>query len=630
MKIHRIKVLLIDDDEDDYIIVRDLLAELSLCSKSSSDKFILEWISDYRAALDAILSREFDVCLLDYRLKERNGLEFMREAVNRGTMTPVVFLTAQRDHDLELEAMNKGAADWLPKSELSATFIERSIRHVIQRQRKRDDLIKAKKVIQALSECNHAVIHMEDEVELLRAICRIVVDVGGYRMAWVGYAGEDRNQTVTPVASYGYESGYLETVNITWQDAERGKGPIGTCIRTGLHSIIRCVGAQAEFAPWREEASRRGYASAIGLPLFLDGRRLGALGIYSSQMDAFDTDEVEFLLKLSGNLSHGIEVLRLRKAQIQAEESLKEAKLDLERRVEKRTAELAKVNVELRTEVEERKQAEEAFKESRQQLANIIDFLPDATLVVDNEGKVIAWNRAIEEMTGVKAIDMLGKGDYEYALPFYGERRPILIDLVIRPDEEIMAKYPSRARRATGIEAEGYLPGLRTGRTYLYATASVLRDSIGNIVGAVESIRDISERKLTEEEKEKLEAHLRHSQKLEAVGMLAGGIAHDFNNILQPVMGYTEMALNELPRSDPIRDDLEQVLNGSLRARELVRQILAVSSSTQEQQRIPIDISSIIKEALKFLRSSLPTSIEIRQNIRMVSRWPIRLKSTRC
>ncbi len=130
-------------------------------------------------------------------------------------------------------------------------------------------------------------------------------------------------------------------------------------------------------------------------------------------------------------------------------------------------------------------------------------------------------------------------------------------------------------------------------------------------------VEDISERKRAEEEKAKLEAELRQAQKLEAIGTLAGGIAHDFNNILQPMMGYTEMALNELSPSSPLRDDLEQVLSASLRAKELIRQILTISRSAQEQQRILIDISLIIKEALKLLRSSLPTSVEIRQNIRM-------------
>ncbi len=358
-----IKVLLIADDEDDYIVVRDLLSAIS------SIEFILKWVSDYEAALDAILSSEFDVCLLDYRLKERNGLELLQEAVSRSAMTPIVFLTGQGGYDLDLEAMSKGAADWLDKGELSSTILERSIRYAIERQRKGGEMIKAKRVIQALSECNHAVIHIEDEFELLRAICHIVVDVGGYRMAWVGYAEEDPDQTVTPVAKYGYEKDYLGTIKVTWKDAEMGRGPAGTCIRTGVPSIVSSVGNQGEFAPWQVEASKRGYASIIGLPLLLDGRRLGALTIYSSETDAFDSEAAEFLVKLSGNLSYGIGVLRLRKARMQAEESLKEANLDLERRVDERTAELIKVNAELTREVEERRQAEDALRLSERSLS---------------------------------------------------------------------------------------------------------------------------------------------------------------------------------------------------------------------------------------------------------------------
>ena len=393
MQSHPIRVLLIDDDEGDYIVVRDLLSDIS------SMEYILKWVSDYGAALDAILSNEFDVCLLDYRLNERNGLELMQEAVSRGAMTPIVFFTGHGTYDLNLEVMSKGAADWLTKGELSATLLERSIRQTMERQRKREELIKAKRVIQALSECNHAVIHIKDELELLREICHIVVGVGGYRMAWVGWAEEDRDQTVTPVARYGHEEEYLDTVKVTWKDAERGKGPTGTCIRTGVPCIIRSIGNQAEFAPWKVEASKRGYASVIGLPLLLDGRRLGALTIYSSETDAFDTEEVEFLVKLSGNLSYGIGVLGLRKAQMQAEESLKEANIGLEKRVEERTAELVKVNAKLRKEVEERSQAEDALglSEARLRRAEVVarfgnwEFIPERDQVKASEGARIIY-----------------------------------------------------------------------------------------------------------------------------------------------------------------------------------------------------------------------------------------------
>jgi signal transduction histidine kinase/CheY-like chemotaxis protein len=137
-----------------------------------------------------------------------------------------------------------------------------------------------------------------------------------------------------------------------------------------------------------------------------------------------------------------------------------------------------------------------------------------------------------------------------------------------------------------------------------------IRDSMGKIAYLEGTVRDITDGKL-------LRAQLDQALKMEAIGTLAGGIAHDFNNILQPIIGYTEMALNALSPSNSLRNNLVQVLNASLRAKELVGQILTISRSTQEQQRIPIDISSIIKEALKLLRSSLPTSIEIRQDIQM-------------
>jgi len=149
--------------------------------------------------------------------------------------------------------------------------------------------------------------------------------------------------------------------------------------------------------------------------------------------------------------------------------------------------------------ITERKLAEEALKESQQQLADIIDFLPDATFVIDRGGKVIAWNRAIEQMTGTSAAQMLGKDDYEYALPFYGERRPTLIDLVLQPQPEIEQRYADLEKTATVITGEALIPTPGGGRVFLFETASPLFDSKGNVVGAIESIRDITTRKLAED-----------------------------------------------------------------------------------------------------------------------------------
>lgn len=132
--------------------------------------------------------------------------------------------------------------------------------------------------------------------------------------------------------------------------------------------------------------------------------------------------------------------------------------------------------------------------------AEIIDFIPDAILAIDLSGKVIAWNRAMEELTGILARDILGKGNYEHALPFYGARRPTLVDLVLKPDAKIEAEYRNLQRDGTSISGEAQIFSFRNGGSYTWGKATPLYNSSGNIIGAIESIRDITERKQMEED----------------------------------------------------------------------------------------------------------------------------------
>ncbi|NYB51530.1 MAG: PAS domain S-box protein [Methanobacteriaceae archaeon] len=151
-----------------------------------------------------------------------------------------------------------------------------------------------------------------------------------------------------------------------------------------------------------------------------------------------------------------------------------------------------------------KKIAEKRLKESQQRLNDIIEFLPDATLVIDDKGVVTSWNRALEELTGVQSEDMVGKGDYEYALPFYGERRPILIDLVRKSDAEIQNKYSFLEREGNIIlgETKGFIKG---DERILWGKAAPLYDSQGNFKGSIETIRDITERRKYEENLQKSE-----------------------------------------------------------------------------------------------------------------------------
>jgi PAS domain S-box-containing protein len=140
------------------------------------------------------------------------------------------------------------------------------------------------------------------------------------------------------------------------------------------------------------------------------------------------------------------------------------------------------------------------LKESRQRMTEIIDHLPDATLAISPEGTVIAWNKAIEEMTGVPKEQILGTGNYSYSLPFHGTRRPTLIDLILHEEAEIGDLYPTIVRKDHTLISEIRVPTLYEGKgAYLWMTASPLSDTNGRITGAIESIRDITDRKRAEE-----------------------------------------------------------------------------------------------------------------------------------
>lgn len=192
-------------------------------------------------------------------------------------------------------------------------------------------LEKTNRILRVLSEINEALIHASVEAELLQSVCKIIVEVGGYRMAWIGYPEDDAEKTVRPMAFAGHEDGYLSTVKVSWADSELGRGPTGTAIRTGQPSFACSVADDPAYSPWREEAMKRGYASSTALPLSTEDRILGSLSLYASAFDAFDEEEIRLLLELAGDLSYGITSIRAREERIGVEEALRasEAKFRL-------------------------------------------------------------------------------------------------------------------------------------------------------------------------------------------------------------------------------------------------------------------------------------------------------------
>jgi PAS domain S-box-containing protein len=195
----------------------------------------------------------------------------------------------------------------------------------LERKRTEEALKRANRTLKMLIKCNQAVIQAKEESSFLNTVCRIIVDLGGYRLAWVGFAEHDREKTVKPIAQVGYEDGYLDTINITWADTDRGRGPTGTAIRTQKPVICKNILTDPKFTPWRAEAIRRGYASSIALPLMTGRKVLGSLNIYAPEPHAFDDDEVALLEELANDLAYGLRVLRIRAAREAAEQALRES-----------------------------------------------------------------------------------------------------------------------------------------------------------------------------------------------------------------------------------------------------------------------------------------------------------------
>jgi two-component system, sensor histidine kinase and response regulator len=176
------------------------------------------------------------------------------------------------------------------------------------------------RALRTINQCNQLLAHAATEVDLMQGICRIMVESGGYRMAWVGFAEMDEVRTVCPVASSGFEDNYLEMAKISWADVETGRGPTGTAIRETRPVVLRNTRTQASGVPWRVAALERGYQSAIALPLLGEDKRcFGALTLYAAETDAFDSDELALLSELANDLAFGIRTLRMRAARDDAE-----------------------------------------------------------------------------------------------------------------------------------------------------------------------------------------------------------------------------------------------------------------------------------------------------------------------
>jgi two-component system cell cycle sensor histidine kinase/response regulator CckA len=196
------------------------------------------------------------------------------------------------------------------------------------------ELRRLNRALRALSACNQALAQANSEQQLLDEICDIIVRLGAYRFAWIGYAEPGEARKVRPMAHAGHEDGYLNEITVAWSDAPTGRGPVGLAIRESKAFVVANTAHDPTFAPWREPALQRGYAALIALPLCVAGRPFGALAIYSGQPDSFEASEVELLAEMASNLEFGITAIRGQEEGRRAATALREAEAKYRQLVE--------------------------------------------------------------------------------------------------------------------------------------------------------------------------------------------------------------------------------------------------------------------------------------------------------
>ncbi len=435
-------------------------------------------------------------------------------------------------------------------------YILASHRDIAERKRAENELRDVNRALRLTSQCNQEMVRATDESALLQAVCRIAVEHGGYRLAWVGFAEQDEARSVRPVAQAGFEDGYLGTINITWADTERGRGPTGTAIRTGQPVLARNIPTDPAFAPWRTAAIQRGYASSIALPLLNEGRCLGALMIYAGEPDAFNPKEVELLAELANDLAYGISALRHRA---------------------------------------EHKRAEVALRASQERLREIFEASPNVTSVFQMEGPNLrrTWvSPNLERLFGYTVEEALQPHWWSAHVHPEDVTRVITDSGRILAREHIVHEYRFLRRDGSVV--------------WIHDEMHLLLDATGQPHEVVGAWTDITERK-------ELETHLLRTQRLESVGRLASGIAHDLNNILAPMLMVPPL-LREVVKDPELRNMVDLVETNAQRGSSIIKQLLTFGRG-MEGERVPVQLRALVNEMSGIIRETFHKNITVRREM---------------
>jgi len=411
---------------------------------------------------------------------------------------------------------------------------------------------------------NNALLRGKGELELFQEVCNIAVEIGGYRMAWIGYIEFDSAKTIRPVTQAGPDRGYLESAHLTWEDNERGHGPSGRAIRSGNFVISRNIATDPTFQPWRDQALERGFASCIALPIKIDGQVFGELAIYSSAEDAFDDTEVEILQGLVNNLGTGTALIR---ARIEA------------------------VNNEV------------LFR-------TIFERAPLGIIRFDSEWRYLSVNAAYAQMVGYSEAELLNMTIMDLTHP---DDKQLTVNNKGRLDGglSVLKDFEKRYVTKSGKEIWVRISGKK------------LKVAGHENVEVLATVEDITERREWEAKLELERRKVLQNAKLASLGEMSAGIAHEINNPLTIILG----SLGLLARDRLIPENFDKTLLGVRKAAEkiahTVNTLTRFSRRSEFSQKSPRVLAEIVKDVTEIMRTfakrfGVQLELELQSNARIL------------
>lgn len=475
-----VRVLYIDDEAS--------LLEIARIFLERAGGMAVDTTPDPREALRLIMSDRYDVIVSDYQMPEMDGITLLKQIRGAGSNVPFIIFTGRGREEVVIEALNSGADFYLQKGgDPKSQFFElaNAIRQVAGRQRAEAE---ARRI--------EGMLHKAE------------------RLAHLG-SWEFDHRTGELVWSE-------ETYRIFGRDPRDG-APAYDEFLSLVHPEDR-ASVDATYS-----ASITGWSSGYEI----EHRIIRA-----------DTGEVRHVVE---RCEHTLDIFGRPVRTIGMVHDItdrKLAELEVMRRHEELQAayeQLTALEEELRSSFDDLSERERQLRESERRLAEIIEFLPDAAFVIDAEGRVITWNRAIERLTGVPKEEMLGRGDYAYAVPFYGEARPVLIDYVLKPDKALQNRYEILEREGDVLESETSLARPAGREAILRLRASPLYDLEGRRAGAIETIREVTGQRRVERELRETAEKMAGIFRAAPIGicMMVNEIFTEANDRLCEILGYT-------------------------------------------------------------------------------------------